>query len=187
VQTLSFSAQHPLLRGKRPDWYFEPGMHGGTLNDIAIHAVDLIPWITGLGIVHIDAARTWNAKATHTPHFKDCGQLLLRLSNGGGVLGDVSYLAPDQCGYAIDSYWRIAIHGTRGFAETSYNRAGVSFADDTMKEPEILPPAPACPGGYLEDFLADIAGHPLESGRTTRSCLLATRQALELEREAHAS
>jgi len=181
VQTVSFSAQHPLLRDKRPAWYFEAGMHGGTLNDIAIHAMDFIPWVTGLDITKVDAARTWNAKAAHAPHFKDCGQLLLRLSNGGGVLGDVSYLAPDQCGYTADNYWRIALHGTRGFAETSYNRAGVCFADDSMAQTEILPSAPARPGGYLEDFLADVAGSPRENGLETRACLRATRLALEIE------
>lgn len=36
IQTMSFAGQHPLLRGERPNWYFEPGMHGGTLNDIAV-------------------------------------------------------------------------------------------------------------------------------------------------------
>ena len=184
VQTISFSAQHPLLRDKRPSWYFEEGMHGGTLNDIAIHVIDLIPWVTGLDIAKVDAARTWNAKAADARHFKDCGQLLLRLSNDGGVLGDVSYLAPDQCGYAVDNYWRISIHGTRGFAETSYNRVGITFADDTMAQTEVLPPAPGRPGGYLEDFLSDVAGAPRENGLDTRACLRATRQALELESNA---
>lgn len=187
VQTVSFSAQHPLLRDTRPAWYFEPGMHGGTLNDIAIHAINLIPWVTGLEIAKVDAARTWNAKAAHAPHFKDCGQLLLRLSNGGGVLGDVSYLAPDHCGYAIDNYWRITLHGTSGFAETSYNRAGVGFADDRMTQTELLPPAPGRPGGYLEDFLADVAGTPREDGLDTPACLQATRQSLELEAKAQNS
>ena len=187
VQTVSFSAQHPLIWGIRPAWYFEPGMHGGTLNDIAIHALDFLPWVTGLKIEKADAARTWNAKATQAPHFKDCGQFLLRLSNGGGVLGDVSYLAPDKCGYAIPNYWRITIHGTGGFAETSYNALGVSVADDNSQEPELLPPAPARPGGYLEDFLTDVAGHPHAAGRTTSSCLRATRQALELELQAQKS
>ena len=181
VQTVAFSAQHPLLWGIRPAWYFEPGMHGGTLNDIAIHALDFLPWVTGLTIEKADAARTWNAKAPRAPHFKDCGQFLLRLSNGGGVLGDVSYLAPDKCGYAIPNYWRITIHGTGGFAETSYKATGVSVADDDSLEPEVIPPAPAHPGGYLEDFLADVAGNSRADGRTTRSCLDATRQALQLE------
>ena len=181
VQTVSFSAQHPLMWGRRPAWYFEPGLHGGTLNDIAIHAMDFIPWVTGLSIAEVVAARTWNAKATEARHFKDCGQFLLRLSNGGGVLGDVSYLAPDQCGYAIDNYWRITVHGTRGFAETSYNRPGITVADDTSAEPEIIPPAASHPGGYLEDFLADVSGCPRKGGLDTPSCLRVTRQALQLE------
>jgi predicted dehydrogenase len=183
VQTVSFSAQHPLLWGKRPAWYFEPGLHGGTLNDIAVHALDFLPWVTGLAIAEVVAARTWNAKATRAPHFKDCGQLLLKLSNGGGVLGDVSYLAPDQCGYAIENYWRITVHGTRGFAETSYNRPGITVADDASAAPEILPPAAQRPGGYLEDFLADVAGNPRADGLNTRTCLLASRQALQLEHQ----
>lgn len=181
VQTVSFSAQHPLMWGKRPGWYFEQGLHGGTLNDIGIHALDFIPWLTGLGISEITAARSWNAKAVEAPHFKDCGQLALRLSNGGGVLGDVSYLAPDQCGYLIDNYWRITVHGTGGFAETSYNRNGVTVADDSSAAPELIPPASPRPGGYLQDFLDDIAGNPSPGGLTTGSNLRATRLALELE------
>lgn len=187
VQTVTFSAQHPLLWGVRPSWYFETGMHGGTLNDIAIHAMDFLPWVTGLQVVKVDAARTWNAKATKARHFNDCGHFLLRLSNGGGVFGDVSYLAPDKCGYAIPNYWRITIHGTSGFAETSYNVSGVILAEDHFTEPQIIPPAPALPGGYLADFMADVSGNPREEGRTTMSCLRATRQALELESAAQMS
>ena len=181
VQTVAFSAQHPLMWGKRPAWYFEPGMHGGTLNDIAIHAMDFLPWITGLYLAEVVAARTWNAKAVEAPDFKDCGQFLLRLSNGGGVLGDVSYLAPDQCGFSVDNYWRITLHGTRGFAETSYNRPGITVADDTSVQPEMIAPGTPRPGGYLEDFLADVRGYPRLDGRGTSSCLRATRLALELE------
>lgn len=181
IQTVSFAGQHPLLRPTRPAWYFEPGQHGGTLNDIAIHAVDFIPWITGLTIDKIEAARTWNAKAADVPHFRDCGQVMLRLSNGGGVLGDVSYLAPDACGYAIPNYWRVTIHGTRGLAETSYNASGVAVADDLSKEPEILVRAPGRPGGYLDDFLTGLRGEVPSGGLDTACCLAASRLALELE------
>lgn len=181
IQTVNFSAQHPLRWGRRPEWYFEPGMHGGTLNDIAVHAVDLLPWVTGLEIAEITSARSWNAKAKEARHFKDCGQFALRLSNGGGVLGDVSYLAPDQCGYSLDNYWRITAHGTLGYAETSYNRDGVALADDSSTSPEIVPTASPCPGGYLQDFFCDLAGDPSPKGLTTQSNLRSTRLALELE------
>lgn len=183
IHTVAFSAQHPLLRATRPAWYFEPGLHGGTLNDIAVHAVDLIPWLAGSEIGGVLAARTWNAKAVDVPHFMDCGQCMFRLENGCGVIGDVSYLAPDRCGYATDLYWRITVHGARGFAETSLARDGVLFADDEHPAPEHLPaPAPAAsPGGYLQDFLDETAGRPRPEGLTTADCLEAGAWALRLE------
>jgi predicted dehydrogenase len=184
VQTVEIAGQHPLKWGTRPAWYFKPGMHGGTLNDLAIHATDFIPWVTGLQITGIDAARTWNAKATEAPHFKDCAQFMLRLSNNGGVMGDVSYLAPDKCGYSMPHYWRISLHGARGLAETAWNVPGVLLAEDTSDQPQMLPPAEAQPGGYLKDFLADLAGHARPDGLTTASCLAATELALELQARA---
>lgn len=187
IQTVSFSGQHPLLWGKRPGWYFEPGLHGGTLNDIAIHAVDFIPWLTGLPIDEINFARSWNAKASGAPHFRDCGQLALRLSNGAGVLGDVSYLAPDACGYGVSNYWRVTLHGTCGFAETSYDAPGITLADDSSKNPEIIPPAPGRPGGYLDDFLASVLGDEPAGGLDTANCLAVSRLSLELEAKARHS
>lgn len=181
VQTVCTAGQHPLLHGTRPGWYFEDGQHGGTLNDIAIHAIDFIPWLTGRAITGVAAARSWNGKATFAPRFRDCGQFMLTLENGGGVIGDVSYLAPDASGYAIPNYWRVTLHGTRGFAETSWNAQGITVADDLAKEPELIPTAAGRPGGYLEDFLAELAGKPAADGLTTASCLAVSRLALQLE------
>jgi len=184
VQTVCFSGQHPLLWGHRPGWYFEPGRHGGTLNDIGIHAVDFIPWLTGHSIEGVVAARTWNAKATAAPHFNDCAQMMLRLSNGGGAIGDVSYLAPDGSGYLIPQYWRVTLHGLRGLAETSIQSSGVTVADDGSDAPETIPSGQARPGGYLEDFLACVRGQVPQGGLDTHACLEASRLALEME--AHA-
>jgi predicted dehydrogenase len=181
IQTMSFAGQHPLIRSTRPAWYFEPGMHGGTLNDIAVHALDLIPWLSGLQVAEITASRTWNAKAADVPDFRDCGQFMLRLSNGGGVIGDVSYLAPDRCGYKTDNYWKIILHGTQGFAETSWNAPGILVADDSDPNPALIPPAPPRPGGYLEDFLADVAGSSGPDALKTQDVLAVSRLALELQ------
>ncbi|MEI9897337.1 MAG: Gfo/Idh/MocA family oxidoreductase [Chthoniobacter sp.] len=47
VASVHIDGQHPLLPGSRPGWYFEEGKHGGTINDIGIHAFDFVPWMTG--------------------------------------------------------------------------------------------------------------------------------------------
>lgn len=182
IQTIHAEGQHPLMLGKRPSWYFEPGQHGGTINDIAIHAVDMIPWVTGLEVSAVSFARCWNAKASDFPHFEDCGQFALQLSNEAGVLGDVSYLAPDGCGFTIPNYWRFTLHGTKGILEVCKNVEGVRFADDTSSGLETIPVGAGRAGGYLEDFLAGIEGRTVhEDQLSTADCLKATRTALEIQ------
>ena len=75
IRAISFDGQHPLMYGTRPDWYFDPGMHGGTLNDIAIHAIDFIPWATGQDLECLLAARSWNANM-ETAHNWKCSLCL---------------------------------------------------------------------------------------------------------------
>jgi len=181
VQTITITGQHPLKHGTRPGWYFEKEMHGGTFNDIGIHGIDLVQWLSGLKIYEILAARTWNAKAHFAPHFNDCAQCMLRLENGAGVLGDFSYLAPDQCGSEFGNYWRTSVHGTQGCVETFSGARQVIVADDTSPSPELITPADKVSGGYLEDFLLEIDGASVEGGLTTASCLETARIALELE------
>jgi len=178
IHTVSFAGQHPLNYGKRPGWYFEPGMHGGTINDIAIHAVDLIPWATGLDIVEVTAARAWNARLKEVPFFQDGAILMLRLENDGGVLGDVSYLTPEDFGYTMPYYWRLNVSGSEGHAETSCKAGFVPLyrkGSDSVREETL---DPGRPGGYLDDFLADLAGAPTPEGVSTQRVLRSTRVAL---------
>jgi len=184
VVTVAFGGQHPLLPNSRPAWYFEPGHHGGTINDIAVHAMDLIPWMTGRNFSRVLAARAWNAKTPKFPHFQDCGQLLLELDNRGSVFGDVSYLAPDGCGFGISQYWRFTIHGTSGIIETSYGSKHVLIANHTDKEPRQIPCADNIRWPYLEDFLTQIRepGKPVEL--STAAVLKASRLALRTQQAA---
>lgn len=158
VHGITVSGQHPLLLGIRPAWYFEPGKHGGTLNDISIHAFDTIRWVTGMDFTEIVAARSWNAFARDFPHFHDGAQFMARMQNGCGVLADVGYFMPDGQGRTIDPYWRMTFFGTRGVVETSWNRSGVTLARQDRTEPEILPPCEATPGGYMNSFVREIQG-----------------------------
>jgi predicted dehydrogenase len=182
VHTITFTAQHPLLLGKRPGWYFEPGKHGGTINDIGIHAIDLIPWLTGRRIVECTAARAWNARVPQHPQFQDAGQVMLKLDNGGGVLGDVSYLTPDAAGYAAEQYWRVTCHGDRGAVETNYNAKTVELVVERV---ESIPSEPGDPTGCLDAFLDEIDAASPKSGRLTTSDVLdASRRALLIQHAA---
>ena len=129
IGCINMTAQHPLQYGSRPMWYFAPGQHGGTINDIAIHGVDLVRFITGMGIKNVTAARTWNHFATEEPDFRDCGQFMAELDNGAGFMADVSYAAPASCGFSLETYWRMTFWGTRGVAEYKLKGAGTAGID----------------------------------------------------------
>ncbi|MEX0886419.1 MAG: Gfo/Idh/MocA family oxidoreductase [Phycisphaeraceae bacterium] len=185
VQTVSFLGQHPLLYGTRPPWYFEPGKHGGTINDIAIHAMHAIPWITGQPIARVTAARVWNRTLPDAPHFQIGAQLMLELERGGGVLGDVSYLAPDRAGYSLPQYWRFTIHGSGGLIELNPVRGELTIAAHDDAEPRPLDPGEGRKLGYLNDFLTQVAGGtPGDGDLTTADVLAASRWALTTQRAA---
>jgi predicted dehydrogenase len=181
VHGITFGGQHPLLVGTRPGWYFEEGKHGGTINDIGIHAFDLIPWMTGLEIREITCARSWNAFAEHAPHMRDAGMFMLKLENDGGVVADVSYFMPDSMGYTLDLYWRYTIWGSDGVIETSAIMKHIRLAKNGNTEVEIIQPAEPDPGGYLRSFTEEITTGAT-SGVSTADAIRATRVALMTQR-----
>jgi len=178
VHSIAFLGQHPLLYGTRPMWFFEPGKHGGTLNDIAVHGIDIIPWLTGRNIIEITAARAWNAKITQHPNFQDGAALMLRLDNNGAVVGDVSYLSSDQHGYDMPPYWRFTIAGTDGVAETSCTDKTVRVWRHDSREVIEEPANPPRVGGFFDDFAAELTGKPNTDGLTTGRVIESARIAL---------
>ena len=184
IHTINFTGQHPLLYGTRPDWYFQEGRHGGTINDIFIHAASIIEWMTGRELVETTAARVWNARLKEVPSFQDGAQLLLRMDNGGGVFGDVSYLAPEGCGYAIPQYWRFLLHGTDGIIEGTAGGDSVQVVTGNSDSPKSTAAVPSEPQAYLEDFLHQVAGESSGVSLTTEEVLKASRLALLVQRAA---
>ena len=182
IHAITFGGQHPLMLGSRPEWYYEPGMHGGTINDIGIHAIDAIPWLTGLRIARVEAARCWNAFPTDAPHFGDGAQMMLTLENGAGVLGDVSYFMPDKAGYRLPQYWRTTFWGRRGLIETATGSDGICLIRDTDEEPQTVPPADSVTGGYFHAFRRDIDGAEMGSDELgTTAVLSSSRLALRIQ------
>ncbi len=185
VRTICITGQHPLMLGTRPGWYFEEGKHGGTINDIGIHAVDLIPWLTGLQIKEVCAARCWNAKAAQTPWFKDCAQVMLKLNNDAGVIADFSYLSPDKCGFAVRQYWRVTVHGDNGVLECQNQDNNLMFANSASTMPESIPcKAEAIADTFLEQLIREIEGKIIPGQLTTEYVLKTSRKALEIQQAA---
>jgi len=185
IHTVTVTGQHPLNIGVRPQWYFEPDCHGGTVNGIGIHAMDLVEWATGRRITSVTSARAWNAKAADYAHFKDCAQYMLELDNGGSVLGDMSYLAPHKAG-GLPNYWRITCHGLHGMAETNLQSDSVLVASDDDTSAEAVPVAPNIPHRYFGDMLARLASPTAEVDLTTDQVLRASRLALTVQQVADA-
>lgn len=179
VTQIQFGGQHPLLRDSRPEWYFEEGKHGGTINDIAIHAVDMLKFLTGESIKRIVAARTWQAFDVRSTSFNDAAQLMLELGNGCGVLGDVSYAAPDSQGYTLPTYWRFTVWGTKGLLEFAINEPQVKAYLNGDKNVKIID-APRDTGpDFLDSFLSDIQGKPLDLN--TATVVAASRKTLDIQ------
>ena len=168
VQAASLGGQHPLLPGVRADWYHEEGKHGGSINDIALHGLDLLPWITGLEFSRVTAARDWAVGVPADSHFKNAGQCMLELSNGAGLMLDVSYVAPSSQGYTLPMYWRLTLWGSKGVLEASLTAKEITLHLEGEKTGRTVPIGAPDPGGYLEAFLSEMrgeAGH----GRLTQA------------------
>ena len=176
VRNISVCGQHCIDYAHRPAWYFEAGMHGGTINDLAIHGVDLIRMLTGMEITKIDRARVWNAYADRHPDFKDSALLMARLENGAGILMDVSYSAPPEV-FSMPTYWEFRIWCERGLLTFSYNDKAVTLYESGVKEPIRIPPSPLC-GDYLTEFYHEIVTN---SSAMTENVLRSTETALCLQ------
>jgi predicted dehydrogenase len=187
VHTVLVTAQHPLFFGKRAGWYFEPGKHGGTLNDIAVHAIDLIPWLTRRQLKSVSCARAWNARVPQYPEFQDAAQFMLQLDNGGSAFGDVSYLAPDGIAYNAPQYWRVTCHGSEGVLETRLGANTIEIARQADTAINSVPSDPDTPAGCLAAFLDEIAGKSKNGALTTPDVLRASRQALFTQQSAEAN
>lgn len=178
INNIIFEGEHPLLYGKRPEWYFEKGSHGGVINDIAVHGIDLVRIMTGSDIKKVEAAREWNFYAKEKPDFKDSAQFMLTLESGAGVIADVSYSAPDAHGYTHSSYWHFRVFGSLGMMDFGLNNGDAVLYP---KNGEAVKTAPVQPEQtMLEEFYSAVTGK-INSREYTYNMLQSTRQTLITE------
>ena len=174
INGIQFNGMHPLNYGTRPGWYFEKDMHGGTINDIAIHLFDLLPGLTGHKTARLLAAHSGNINFPQEPHFSNKGVLMLQLDNGACVNGDVSYFASS---FAVPSYWRMTVCGSKGILEFNYNDPGVQLMLNNA-EKQVFEPENA-PLDYFDAFLSELNGTKLSP--CTEEILKTARWALEAQ------
>lgn len=184
IHQINFGGQHPLMWGSRPNWYFEPGKHGGTINDIAIHAIHLIPWLTGLQINQLVVARTWNAFAKEVPHFHDAAQIMFSLSNNAGIIGDVSYAMPGNVGYSLPQYWRFTVYGEKAMAEVGPNIEQGMIVSNNDKGIQALDGMEPDYPNYFDSFRYETQGQSEKADITTADVLIASFNALTLQQMA---
>ncbi len=180
VKNISFTGQHCIDYANRPEWYFAPNMHGGTINDIAIHGIDLITFLTGHHIRRVHCARTWNCFAYRHPQFHDCATFMAETDGGAGVLADVSYSAPSQV-FSMPTYWNFQFWCEKGLATFCYTGKDVTVYEEGIPEAQILPGITP-ESNVLADFLQQIR---TGDDRQTQSVLNATETALTIQRAAN--
>ncbi|MGI6086904.1 MAG: Gfo/Idh/MocA family protein [Kiritimatiellia bacterium] len=185
VLSVSVTGQHALNLGVRPGWYFEPGKHGGTINDIGIHAFDFVPWMTGHDFAEVVAARVWNALAPQYPHFQTGAQYMLRLQNNAGMLADMSYFKPAQFKCSVPQYWRTTLFGSEGIAETNIAMDHVMLGRNGQSEWKKLPALPPSEDiNIMHSFAREVQGASDGLIITTAEVLYASRVSLLVQQAA---
>ena len=161
IHNIAFCGQHPLNYGKRAGWYFEQGKHGGTINDIAVHGIDLVRYLTGLGVENTLASRCWNAYAVKEPDFGDSAQFMAMMTGGAGLIADVSYSQPYPLGFTPEQSWRFTFWGENGILEFNHARDYARLAlKDSSEAQTVWADAPN--SDPFADFCAEINGYPRE-------------------------
>jgi len=174
IHNIYFGGQHPLLYGTRPSWYFEEGKHGGVINDIGIHGIDIARFVCGLRPSAILSARCWNAYAREEKQFLDSGQFMLKMDNDAGLIADISYAVPNSIGYSFPHYWEYHIWGSKGMVRFSINSEAINAYIDGESSGIIIPEIKV-DTDCLTDFINEINGET--------DMFLSTKEVLQLSRD----
>ena len=165
------SGPHRLRRETRPAWMFRHATYGGILNDLCIHDVDLLLWLSGARGGEVQGL-AGNRAHPDLPEFEDYGQLLLRTNDGLLATCEAHWLSPEAAPYHGD--YRMVLTGTEGTAELRWVQDELLVATNTR--PPGIRPMPTA-GSVAGDFFdAILAGR--EPGVRGEEVITATRVAL---------
>lgn len=153
VRIIHFTGQHPLCYDTRAKWYFEEGLHGGTINDIGIHGVDFVRFLTsGKKLTKIDYAKSWNSYAYNHPHFLDCGQFAAEFEDIQ-VSADVSYASPSWSA-GVPTYWTFDLWGSTGMMRLSLKEKTIDVYTDKRETINLEND----PKVFIDELLLELTG-----------------------------
>lgn len=112
IVSCAFAGPHGLGYAGRPRWYFAPGLHGGIVNDLSGHGIDVVHWLTQRPFTRVLAATCACVGLPPEPRFETVGEAYYQLDGGATAFGHVDYLVPR--GHATT--WRCVIAGSAGDA-----------------------------------------------------------------------
>jgi predicted dehydrogenase len=165
------SGPHRLRRETRPDWMFRHDSYGGILNDLCIHDIDLLLWLSGARSGQVQGL-AGNRKYPDLPEFQDYGQVLLRTDDGLFATMEAHWFSPEAAPYHGD--YRMVLTGTEGTAELHWVQNELHVATNA-RPPEVRPLPPA--GSVVGDAFDALISGEAPRVRTTE-ILTATRVAL---------
>jgi predicted dehydrogenase len=150
------SGPHRLRRATRPAWMFRHASYGGILNDLCIHDVDLLLWLTGAKSGTVQGL-AGNRAHPDLPEFQDHGQVLLRTETGLLATIEAHWFSPEAAPYHGD--YRLVLTGTAGTAELRWAHGELHLATHT-RPPQLvpLPPAGSVAGDFFDAVLAGQEG-----------------------------
>jgi len=169
---------HPLAWGSRPGWYFEEGKQRGTINDLMIHGIDMMRWVTGNEFSRVITGDASSFEDSPAPEFfQQSAQCFLEMTNGARVFADASYLVPD----GHHAPWRFFVWGSQGHI---HYESGSAPVVEAAGKPTVTAELGAGPGlDAFEDFARQVefGDEPFLAGE---ECFRSTMAALTAQKAA---
>ncbi len=178
VVSVLASNAHPLNYEGRPGWMFDPVQYGGLINDLTIHMIDMVRWLSGREIVSTYATQSCN-RICPVADFADSASIHCTLAEGGDAAIVTNWLA----GTYKTAYCHFTVFGTKGIASWDQRKSDVFSVCIGKDEPfEISEEMPGSSESLADDFLKLISGQqcvvaPPDAFRATRAALAAQRSA----------
>ena len=145
------NGQKSYKLGKRPDFYSDAFLYGGTISWVAVHMVDLILWMTGKECVRVSAFGSSKANGGNGS-LEASVICAMELVDGVTASIQADYLRPEYAATHGDD--RIRIVGTKGSIEVFEEK--VYLMNETSPMPVSIPvdETPL----LVEEFLDAVSG-----------------------------